>query len=70
MSTVEEIESAIENLKEDEVTRLAKWLDAKMADAWDRAITRDAECGKLDFLFDEAKAGRETGTLHPWPRAR
>lgn len=51
MSTVEEIESAIERLKEDEVLRLAKWLEVKLADAWDRRLERDSEAGKLDFLF-------------------
>jgi len=33
MSTVEELESAIKNPKEDEFLRPAKWLEAKVADA-------------------------------------
>jgi len=33
MSTVEELESAIENLEEDKFLRLTKWLLAKVADA-------------------------------------
>jgi len=61
MSTVEEIESAIENLKEDEFLRLAKWLEAKMADAWDRRMNQDSEDGKLDFLFNEA--GSESAAI-------
>jgi len=63
MSTVEEIEIAIENLKEDEFLRLAKWLDAKVADAWERRMNQDSEAGKLDFLFNEAESERTSGDL-------
>lgn len=42
MSTVEEIETAIEGLKESDVLRLAEWLKAKLAEAWDRRIALDA----------------------------
>ena len=67
MSTVEEIESAIENLDEAEFLRLAKWLEAKVADAWDRRMERDSASGKLDFLFEEAANERDADTLKSWP---
>ena len=67
MSTVEEIESAIENLDEAEFLRLAKWLEAKVADAWDRRMERDSASGKLDFLFEEAADERDADTLKSWP---
>ena len=67
MSTVEEIESAIENLNEAEFLRLAKWLEAKVADAWDRRMERDSASGKLDFLFEEAADERDADTLKSWP---
>jgi hypothetical protein len=70
MSTVEEIETAIENLKEDEFLRLAKWLETRIADSWDRRIARDADEGKLDFLFHEAQAERVAGQLKEWPVTR
>jgi hypothetical protein len=70
MSTVEEIESAIENLKEDEFLRLAKWLEAKVADSWDRRMSQDSKDGKLDFLFNEAEHERAAGELNPWPATR
>ena len=70
MSTVEEIESAIENLKEDDFLRLAKWLETKVADAWDREMNQDSKAGKLDFLFNEAGSERAAGELNPWPAAR
>lgn len=67
MSTVEEIETAIEGLKERDVLRLAKWLEAKLADAWDHRLAKDANEGKLDFLFHEAEAERAGGELRDWP---
>lgn len=70
MSTVEEIESAIETLKEDEFLHLAKWLEAKVADAWDRRIYQDTKDGKLDFLFDEAGSESAAGELNPWSASR
>ena len=47
MSTVEEIESAIERLSDAEVAELKAWL-------WDREIETDAVAGHLDALADEA----------------
>jgi hypothetical protein len=70
MTTVEEIENSIENLKEDEFLRLAKWLEAKVADAWDRKMNQDSKDGKLDFLFNEAAMERVAGDLNPWPGTR
>lgn len=70
MSTVEEIETAIENLKEDEFLRLAKWLETRLVDSWDSRIARDAEEGKLDFLFHEAHTERLAGELKEWPVSR
>jgi hypothetical protein len=69
MSTVEEIETAIEELQEHEFERLARWLEAKLADAWDRRLGRDANEGRLDFLFHEAEAERG-GQLRDWPEPR
>ncbi len=69
MSMVGEIESAIENLNEDEFLRLPKWLQPKMADAWDRRMNQDSKDGKLDILFNEAGCERAAGDLNPWPTA-
>jgi hypothetical protein len=57
MSTVQEIETAIEKLGDTEFAELKAWL-------WDAEIERDAKAGRLDDLADEAirefKAGRTT----------
>lgn len=55
MSTVQEIESAIEKLSDEQVEEIRAWL-------FDREIARDAASGMLDSLADEAirdvRAGR------------
>lgn len=47
MSTVQEIERAIEKLSDEDVAQLREWL-------WDRDIERDAKAGRFDFLAEEA----------------
>jgi hypothetical protein len=47
MSTVQEIERAIERLTEEEVSEVRQWL-------WDRDIARDAESGRLNEPAAEA----------------
>ena len=55
MSTVQEIESAIEQLSDEQVAEIRDWL-------FDRDISRDAAAGLLDSLANEAvddlRAGR------------
>ena len=47
MSTVDEIERAIEKLSDEELAEIRGWL-------WDRDIERDAAAGRLDRLAEEA----------------
>lgn len=54
MSTLVEIEAAIEHLPAREQASLASWLAAREANIWDAQMDRDADAGKLDFLFCEA----------------
>lgn len=58
MSTVEEIESAIERLSDAEVAELKAWL-------WDREIESDSVSGRLDALADEALAEHRAGKSRP-----
>ena len=67
MSTVEEIEQAAEHLAPTDFARLASWVSTRNHDLWTQQMERDAASGKLDFLFDEADAGRKSGALHDWP---
>ena len=54
MSTVQEIERAIEKLSDQEVAQLREWL-------WDRDIVSDAAAGRLEKLADEALAEHREG---------
>jgi len=65
MSSIGEIESAIQELPESEFWKLSAWFDSLRANAWDARIEADAKAGDLDFLFEEAK--NETDTLKTWP---
>lgn len=67
MSTRLEIESAISQLPKQEFWHLAEWFDGVQARNWDEQMKADAEAGKLDFLFEEAEATRESGLNKPWP---
>jgi len=63
MSKIEEIESAIESLSEEEYIRLRKWFSEKDWEKWDRQIEADSEAGKLDFLIREALDEKAKGRL-------
>lgn len=54
MSTVQEIERAIEGLSEEQLAEIRAWL-------WDRDIERDAVAGRLDALADEALREHRSG---------
>lgn len=58
MSTILEIENAIDQLKPAERAQVAAWLARKEAQDWDSQMNADAGGGKLDFLFAEAAAAR------------
>lgn len=65
MSTVTEIESAIQQLPRDEFWRLTDRLIALREEEWDRQIEHDAKNGKLDPLWERAKADIEAGRVKP-----
>ena len=58
MSTVEEIERAIEKLSEEGLAEIRAWL-------WDRDIERDAEAGRLDAVAEEAEREYRQGGTRP-----
>jgi hypothetical protein len=67
MNTVEEIKQAAEQLAPSDFDRLALWVSTRYHDRWKRRMDRDAADGRLDFLFNEAAAERQAGTLQDWP---
>ncbi len=68
MNTVEEIEQAAEQLAPSDFVRLASWVSARHHELWTQQMEHDADAGKLDFLFDEAEAERQAGSLRDWPK--
>jgi len=67
MSRVEQIEQDIQELTPEEFAQLAQRVYALEQERWERQLDRDASSGRLDFLRDEAREERESGTLKAWP---
>ncbi len=61
MTKVKEIEEAVANLPEDELSLFRTWFAEFDASIWDEQFERDAESGKLDSLADEALAAFKKG---------
>ena len=53
--TVAEIESAIEKLPPNEVSKLSEWFAEFEAQIWDKKIERDLQNGKLQSLIEEVE---------------
>jgi hypothetical protein len=62
MTTVEDIEKAVEKLSPDKLAKFRAWFEQFEAKRFDQKIEQDAHAGKLDKLADEAlrefRAGR------------
>jgi len=67
MSTIAEIESAIKNLKPQEIYKVGDLVDELREDLWDKQIDADAKAGKLDKLMEEAKQDYLAGRCKPFP---
>lgn len=67
MSTIEEIEVAIEQLPRDQLFKLATWISTKFADEWDKQIQEDIEAGRLDHLAQDALSEFYAGRTTPFP---
>ena len=67
MSTVKEIEAAIEDLPRDEFFELLEWVKVRFEDAWDRQIEEDVKAGRLNRLADEALEEYRAGRTKPFP---
>ena len=64
MSTLQEIESAVERLSTEDLASFRDWFAQFDAEVWDRKFAEDVRTGRLDHLADEAlsehRAGRTT----------
>lgn len=67
MSTIQEIETAIQQLPPTAVHQVVSWLQDYREELWDREIAADAQAGKLDALMEEAKQDYLAGRCQPLP---
>ena len=63
MSTLRELESAVEGLSGRRYDRFRKWFLERDWALWDRQIEADSAAGKLDFLVREARDEKDSGKL-------
>jgi hypothetical protein len=61
MSTIQEIESAVQQLPSDQLATFRAWFAEFDAQQWDRQLEADVQAGKLDWLSEEAKADLRAG---------
>jgi hypothetical protein len=65
VSTIDDIEKAIEKLAPAELAQFRAWFDAFDAAHFDERIERDARNGKLDTLAEQALAAHRAGRTGP-----
>jgi hypothetical protein len=63
--SLQELETAITQLPEGELTAFAQWFEEYLADVWDRRIEADIKAGRLDEVGRKADADFEAGRCKP-----
>lgn len=63
--SLQELETAVSRLPQEEFARFQAWFEEFAADAWDAQIEADARAGKLDHLIVQADADFEAGRCTP-----
>jgi hypothetical protein len=53
--SIQQLETAVVELSEEDLSRFSRWFDEYSAEVWDRRIERDARAGRLDGLIAEAR---------------
>jgi len=67
MSTVSEIESAIEQLPSPQLSELSRWFDEYLEKAWDTQMEADAKAGKFSHFKEEIAKAKAAGELIDFP---
>ena len=67
MTTLKEIETAIERLPRDEFLELTDWVRARSGDDWDRQIEEDAKAGRLNHFALAAREEFLAGATSEFP---
>jgi hypothetical protein len=61
MSTLQEIESAVQGLSTEDLASFRDWFAQFDAEVWDRKFEEDVRAGRLDRLADEALGEHRVG---------
>jgi hypothetical protein len=65
MSTVVEIERALQTLAVEDARKIADWLQHYLDEKWDEQIDTDIVAGRLDKLADKALQDYHAGRTKP-----
>jgi hypothetical protein len=65
MSTVVEIEEALQTLPVEDARKIADWLQRYLDDKWDKQIDGDIAAGRLEKLADKAMQDYQAGRIKP-----
>jgi hypothetical protein len=65
MSTVQDIESAIQQLDDRALGQLSGWFEDFLAEKWEGRFAKDVAAGKLDQLGEAADRAFEQGKCRP-----
>ena len=65
MSTVAEIEKALQTIPLHDARKVADWLQHYLDEKWDTQIDADIDAGRLDKLADKAIEDYHAGRLKP-----
>ena len=63
--SMQEIETAVSKLSEEELAKFSSWFDEFRAAAWDREFESDVATSKLNALGKEADRDFEAGRCRP-----
>jgi len=63
--TITELEQAVTQLSEQELSRFRAWFDEYYAQLWDKQIEEDAKSGRLDKIIAEVNAEYDAGLSKP-----
>jgi hypothetical protein len=63
LTKLEELETVITRLPEEEYRQFRRWFLETDWERWDREIQEDSRAGRLDFLMEEALDAKRKGTL-------
>ena len=63
--SLDELETAVTHLPDEQLAGFARWFEEFLADAWDRRIEADIRAGRLDEAGRRADAEFEAGRCKP-----